>query len=72
MGYNGWKQSEASEKSKAFNEGQAVSFQYNKTICSGKVVALLVNSAIVSINESPHHKDQNEKTVISYGNLMVD
>lgn len=71
MGFNGWKKTEASDKSQAFDEGQEVSFVYNNVTCRGKVQMLLVNSAIVSIDESPSHADQNEKTVISYGKLLV-
>ncbi|MGG5318319.1 hypothetical protein [Enterococcus sp. AZ072] len=71
MGFNGWKKTEASDKSQAFDEGQEVSFVYNKVTCHGKVQVLLVNSAIVSIDESPNRNDQNEKTVISYGKLLI-
>ena len=72
MGFNGWRKTEASEKSQAFDEGQEVSFVYNQQMCHGKVQVLLVNSAIVSINESPAQRDPNAKTVISYRKLLVD
>lgn len=72
MGFNGWKKTEASEKSRGFDEGQAVSFKYNNVTCRGKVQVLLVNSAIVSIDVSPDQKDPNAKTVISYGKLLID
>ncbi|MGL4697033.1 hypothetical protein [Enterococcus larvae] len=69
MGFNGWKRIEPSEKSKQFVEGQEVSFMYRKEMRNGKVEVLMANSAVIAIEDLPHQKAQNEKTVINYEEL---
>lgn len=61
---------EPSEKSKMFTTGQSVSFVYRKEIRSGEIATLLVNSAVIYINDSALHKEHNEKTVIGYDKLL--
>ncbi|MGM0216745.1 hypothetical protein [Enterococcus sp. AZ109] len=72
MGFNGWRQTVASEKSKDFSEGQEVFFLHKKVMRSGKIDVLLVNSAIINLKDLPDQKEQNEKTVISYGKLTTN
>ncbi|MBO1308819.1 hypothetical protein JZO70_21790 [Enterococcus sp. 669A] len=72
MGFNGWRQTVPSEKSKDFSEGQEVFFTHKKVMRSGEVAVLLVNSAIINLKDLPNEKAQNEKTVISYGKLTTN
>ncbi|MBL1227838.1 hypothetical protein IW492_01160 [Enterococcus sp. BWB1-3] len=70
MSYYWSKKEEFSEKSKAFHEGQEVSFIYKKEIRSGKIEVLRVNSAVISVKGIKIPVEKTERTVINYAKLM--
>lgn len=70
MGFGQWKPQEPSLQSQSFYENQNISFMYRKKLFSGKIEKLLTNSAVVSFPRiSPN--TILEKTVVSYGNLII-
>ncbi|MBL1223506.1 hypothetical protein [Enterococcus sp. BWR-S5] len=70
MSYYWGKKEELSKKSNAFHEGQEVSFILKKEIRTGKIEALRVNSAVISVKALRTQKEKSERTVVSYDKLM--
>lgn len=64
------KQNEPSVLGMTFSEGQEVSFIFHHEIRTGKILKLLVNSAVIELIKIPHLKDEEPKTIINYRKLM--
>lgn len=65
MVFNTWKKIVPSEKGEAFHVGQKVSVVGKSQAANGTIDALLVNTAVVLMEE------EQEKQVVKYENLVT-